>query len=644
MAVKREVDRTHEEKPRASGLRVFLPSWLPFFALSFAYLWLVVEPRLIYYSLGTILPDARQFAPGWSFLSDSLSVPGGFVAYAAGLLSLGFYHSWLGAGIIILAGLCLAELTRRHLAKAGLTRVPVAALVPALALFLIYSDYKHPLPVSLAVSAGLLLSLVFERLPLRASPARVPALCLLAAVGFWLGGTASLLVLAILTVIYAAFVRRDWATAILALPAGAGIAWALAEYLFLVPPRQALLALAPPATIAEDDFLRGLILVLHGFVPLAVLLVFLGKRLFGVQEQKSQTRLPKTKGRQKHAGTPQKRLSLGGLAKPALTALPILLMILGLYFSRDNLRKPYVLSNYYWHQKQWDNILELARRLPQGHTTPFVNHDILRALYHTGRLPYDMFRFPLVPEAILLTHETRESDLTQLKLSDLFLELGHVNMAQKLASELVATKDHPAAAIEKLGWISIIKGHPSTARVYLEALKKDPIQRGTAQSLLRGLDKGFTPDQTAYIDRIQSYMRGETAGVTGTEAVDLWLAALLEHNPRNKMAFEYLMACYLVTGRVEKIVENMRRLRDLRYQEIPTLYEEAILIHCGPAWRKASLAGFSISQETLRRYERFVQIASAMQSSNRQTAFNQLVREFGTSYFFYRSFGRVGVM
>ena len=103
-------------------------------------------------------------------------------------------------------------------------------------------------------------------------------------------------------------------------------------------------------------------------------------------------------------------------------------------------------------------------------------------------------------------------------------------------------------------------------------------------------------------------MRDETAGVTGTEPVDQTLAALLEHNPRNKMAFEYLMACYLLTGRVDKIVENMDRLRDLGYQRIPTLYEEAILIYYGSREQQVDLAKFNISPETLQRYETFVQI------------------------------------
>jgi hypothetical protein len=326
-----------------------------------------------------------------------------------------------------------------------------------------------------------------------------------------------------------------------------------------------------------------------------------------------------------------------------LHALPVILIVLGLYVGGDEFRKPYVQSNCYARQGRWDEVLDLSLRLPKGRTNVFVNHDIIRALYHTGRLPYDMFRYPQVPEAILLTHERRESDLTQAKLADLFLELGHVNMAEKLASELLTARSHHPFALEKLGWISIIKGCPRTAEVYLRALRKDLIYGRTASSLIRALDTGFTDEQTDYIGKIRSYMREQTA-VTGSEPVDQTLKALLEHNPDNRMAFEYLMACYLLTGRVDQIAASAGRLSDLGYGRIPTLYEEAILIYRGSGGQDLDLAGLGISQETLDRYQRFVQTAGTIRPENRQAVLGRLIREFGTGYFFYYSFGRVGVM
>ena len=102
------------------------------------------------------------------------------MTYAAGFLSQGYFYAWLGAAIIILAGLGLSELCRRHLVTAGLAHGFALATFPAIALFLIYSHYKHPLTVCLAVALGLALSLAFERLPLRRPPVRAVVCCLVA--------------------------------------------------------------------------------------------------------------------------------------------------------------------------------------------------------------------------------------------------------------------------------------------------------------------------------------------------------------------------------------------------------------------------------------------------------------------------------
>ena len=622
------------------------PDNLIFFVLAFLYLWLVVEPHLIYHCFGTILPDAPQFATGWAFLRDSLATPGGPVAYVSGFLSQGYSSAWLGAAIIVLVGVCLADLSRRHLLTAGFAHASLPAAFPAVMLFLICSRYKHPLTACLAVSLGLLLSLIFEKLPVRRPLMRIPVYCLMAMVGFWLGGGGTMLVFALLIVVYGIRARRDWTTVALALPAGAAIAWVLAEYVFLLPARQALLTLtpfAPGQTTGMTPFLKVLMSLLYGFVPLAVSLTLIAKKVFPGRKQKPDRHSKKAGGKGKHAAQRERR-SLSFLKKPALSAVPVVLMALGLCVGRDELRKPYVLSNYYSRQQQWDNILELSRRLPPNRSNVYVNHDIVRALYHTGRLPYDMFRYPQIPRALLLTHERGQSDLTQLKLSDIFLELGHVNMAEKFASELLSTKDTLGVALEKLGWISIIKERPVTARVYLKALKRDLLYRKRAESLLRGLDHGFTPEQTAHIDRIRSYMIDEPVPITGGEPLDQALALLLEHNPRNKMAFEYLMACYLLTDKVDKIAANAPRLRTLGYREVPTLYQEAMAIHCGSQGRPVDLATLGISVETVRRYETFVQLARATQTQNRQAVLNTLIRDFGSSYFFYCSFGHVGAV
>ena len=622
-----------------------IPHNLIFFLSGMLYLWFVVEPRLIYQCFGTILPGAPIFLTGWSFLGHCLRLLGGPVMYVSGFLSQGYYYSWLGALIIVLSALSLSELSRRHFVAAGSDRATVLSSLPAIVLLLIYSRYKHPLPACLAVSLGLACSLAFERLPLHRSVIRAMVYCLVAAVLFWLAGAGGLLVFSLMTVTYGVFVRRDFVLSLLVLPAGFGIVWCLAQYAFIVPPKQAFSVLtpfSPEVPQGMNTLSTVLIIILYSFAPLGATLLLLGRKVFARRPRKKHSSKSRRKKTRAVAGKSRRFPVI--LKKTVAAATPILLTGAGLWFSYDRMSKPFVLAQDYSLRKQWDEILELSRSLPKGTSNVYFNHNVIRALYHTGRLPYDMFNFTQIPHGLFLTHEEKASCLTELKLCDVFIELGHVNMAEKLASEVLAAKNHSGAVVEKLAWINIIKGQNRTAKIYLNALRKDLICRGAAETLIRALDDRFPPDQAAYVDGIRSCMYQEGHPGTADDAPEQMLRGLLAHNPRNKMAFEYLMAHYLLTGRVDEIAANMERFEELGYHTIPTLYEEAMIIYFGTKGQRIDLNKFNIRRETIDRYMKFVQLRNSMRPDNRQTVLNRLISEFGSSYFFYCTFGRVGLV
>ena len=308
------------------------------------------------------------------------------------------------------------------------------------------------------------------------------------------------------------------------------------------------------------------------------------------------------------------------------------------------MNKPLIKAHDYSLRRQWDAVLELSRCLPKGRSNVYFNHYVNRALYHSGRLPYDMFTFPQTPHGLLLTHEKKVSSLTQLKLCDVYMELGRINTAERLATEILTAKNHSGIVVEKLAWINIIKRQYETARIFLNVLKRDLVYRKTAHTLLTALETGFTPDQTSYIDTIRSRMHHEGYLGAGDNSVEQILTELLSCNPANRMAFEYLMACYLLTGQVDKIAERIEQLKEFDYDGIPILYEEAVLIYFGSQGKKIDLTRFNIRRETIDRYLKFVQLRNSMRPGNHQTVLRRLITEFGSSYFFYSVFGRVGVL
>jgi hypothetical protein len=207
--------------------------------------------------------------------------------------------------------------------------------------------------------------------------------------------------------------------------------------------------------------------------------------------------------------------------------------------------------------------MDVACRLPKDKGTIAINHEINRALYHTGRLPYEMFSFPQNPQALLLTRQPRPSNLTQLQLCDLFIELGSLNTAEKMAAELLASEGPTGVVLEKLARINVVKDQPQTARVYLNALQKDPIYGARAAAMLQGLD---------------------------------------------------------------------------------TYYEEALLIWRTMKHQPIDPVALGGSPETFKRYQAFLEAGRALQTGDRQAGMARLVRDFGTSYFFYYGFGRVGFL
>jgi hypothetical protein len=88
----------------------------------------------------------------------------------------------------------------------------------------------------------------------------------------------------------------------------------------------------------------------------------------------------------------------------------------------------------------------------------------------------------------------------------------------------------------------------------------------------------------------------------------------------------------------------MDRIKEFNYDGIPTLYEEALLIYFGSQGRKIDLSKSNIRRETFNRYIRFIQLRNSMRPDNRQVVLRSLISEYGSSYFFYSTFGRVGVL
>jgi len=226
-------------------------------------------------------------------------------------------------------------------------------------------------------------------------------------------------------------------------------------------------------------------------------------------------------------------------------------------------------------------------------------------------------------------------------VSRLFLELGQVNLAEKYASEALEILGDLPAILKHLAVIHLVKGRPETAKVFLNALAKNPAHGKTAGEMLRRLEEDPRQESDPRIRRIRRAMVTTDRLAADMTAEDV-LQALLEKDPHNKMAFEFLMAYYLCDRRTDRVVAGVDRLKDLSYRRIPRHYQEAIIVLWGVPTGSPPIAGYRLDPETIRSGEdawKTMGVAPTREEGRRRG----MAAGFGDTYFFYYLYGESGL-
>ncbi len=597
------------------------PAAAAFAVLSFLYLWLCVNPSLIYHSLWLTVKHPTTFPvfrTGPAFLEPFLAYPGGPVEYAGAYLCQLYYYPWAGAAIATAAAMVLAAATRVWIGGALGVRTRVLHFAPAMALLFMYGRYFEPLRMGLAVAIALAGASLYGSLRLSPQWKRAAAFLALSPIVYYAAGGAFLLFALLCGAAEA--IRRRWAPALvcvlgaLLVPLAGGAA-------FVLRSTDAYLRLLPFHRCAHRHAVAWSV-CLYLAAPAALLAAWLWPWV------RSRAGLARA-GR-----TPAARM-LAVLA-PVLVGAAVLLA------GVDGVRRDRFQVEYYAQHRMWDDLLETARRIPLEHYSLPLSWDINRALYHTGRLGSEMLTYPQAPGAIMPCAEPffdlGISDPNLMKLSEALLDVGRVNEAELTAYEALEFAGDQPHILRHLALISAAKGQTAAARVLLGALGRDPIHGRWARGQLDLLDVDPLFSSHAEAQRLRSVMPKEDAA--HWIRPEQMLLQSLEDNPRNRMAFEYLMAHYLLARRPDKIVEHAGRLEALGYEQVPRHYQEAMLIHSSVTGGRAGQDDPHVGAETRDRFMRFHE-AWARHRGDPEAVASVLSRDFGDTYFcfFYSELG-----
>jgi hypothetical protein len=649
-----------------------LPARLALFlTLLGAYLLLWVDVRLVFWNQNDLFLCNARFAREFMV---SPGQPGQWL----GKLGLQLcHHGWPGVLVVVALVWVLLASARGFFSRINPGDRPRDTwLIPAILLVVLHSQYT----VSLSDTAGLALALaacnVYVRIPWRGSWPRLAVFVAASVLLYYVAGEAYY-TFAGCCLVYELLGARRLSLGLAFLLAVSAVKFGIdgvlshvnSAYLHFDVPQVSCL-ISPRAV--EEWILVGL----YAYFPACALFVSVKPATFA-RLKKPWGRALRTEIRQngskpdqsrametgERAGGPreftrqQETFRLAGILTIWRWVLaPILVVIVAaaaVRLSHAAGDKKVLAVDYYSSRRMWDRVLEEARSLPPRVHPDYVGQDVYRALYHTGRLPYDMFFYP--PSRPVIAHDFGDRGrLLSRKAFDLYLELGRVNEAETIVHN--ALEQHVSAELlVRIALVKMVKGQAGAARLYLNVLSDDLHYGRWARDYLRRLREDPELAGEPEMLKVRSLMitsddthlvLGQAEGRSIPVSVERQLLSLLDENPRNRMAFEYMMAFQLLKRDVEALVEQLPRAREFSYPEMPLLYEEALML-CAVDYTNDLVAtetgvtacGWPISAETLRRCGRLQEIEIACSGLHNPTARDLAARRLGSTYLFYYFYG-----
>jgi len=609
-----------------------------FFILFYLYLRLYVDLRLIYHGAG-IITNFPVFYKGWSFFLSFLSYPGGPLEYLSAFLSQLFYYSWAGALVVTVQAWLLSVCIDYLLKVTNSPRIRLFCFVLPILLLVLYTRYTYYFVTTIALLAALLAACIYLKVTFSRTKifSCMSVFLILSAILYYLAGGAFLL-FAIICAIYELIFRSRWKTGLLYLLSATAIPYILGFLIFgvsIIDTFSNLLPFSWKILNYEARKRSVTIVYLLYLLPPLTLLVFglghiLGNKLRFTKKLKGGK--PARKHRNKFIYLPAKIFSWYRCSPKLKCVVELLLLLViagsAVFFSRnENLRTRFKVDYYACH-KMWPELLTTARRYP---TDPFIAHAVNRALFHTGRLGYDMFSWPQHQDYLFLSGTKYK--WADWQIFDLYLDIGLVNIAEIALTDCLEALGSRPMILQRLALINMVKGNLGSAKIYLGALSKTLFHAEWARQYLDRLriDPNLSTDQ--YVRHLRSLCLDKDLPAHSLPR-EKALSWLLEKNSQNRMAFEYLMAWYMLNKHLGKFVQKIELVRDLGYAELPAQYEEATLIYVFGTRKSISLSDYEPNTQVRRQMEEFSRILSGY-GGDKKAAFKELSKKFYNTYFFY---------
>lgn len=280
--------------------------------------------------------------------------------------------------------------------------------------------------------------------------------------------------------------------------------------------------------------------------------------------------------------------------------------------------------------ENWDKINELAYKGTPANAIS-VCYNLANAMQN--RLPEKLMDYyqPAALGLFMPVDETSTYLSTQLS-GEVWFRLGDMTMAEhaSILSMIFSPQNKNVRMVQRMAEINLINEDNETARKYLRILSKTLFYRQWAQDRTPGKESTEVKEWLKY--KRSCLPRKDTLRLSSTDVVKS-LHLLLESNPANQMALDYLLCFDLLMKDLPAFLKDYEQY----HTEAPDrLYAEALLIHL---YQKRA-TGNEIKAKGI--HPAIIQEFNEYNRLHTQAQGNPSVLEnrFGRTYWFYYQFAQ----
>jgi hypothetical protein len=569
-----------------------------FFIAVFFYILWRLDPAL-YYQI-----QVPPFLWDSTFFQQFLAFPGGLVEYLSNLFSQFYYYPWIGAFVIttILVTTFLLSRALLNYISPDLKN-SILTYIPTVLLLIMFSQYEHRLTYTLAWLQSLLFFLIYMKLLTKPILARLVLFFILATV-LYFTSAGFMLFFAVLAIIAEVLYKRHILLGLVYFGFIIFLPFLAHTYLFILTTQSAYFYLLAPIYDYRPFFTPYL---LYLYFPA----LFVAARLPRFSRIHS--------------------LFTQRISRRASTALLFVLTIAAAIYSFDAAMHKILQVDYYARHLQWNKLLEFVERHPTKNA--LVVFQTNRALYHTGKLSSDMFAYNQNwgVDGLFLPEDARK--FFSIQVSDLYWDMGFLNEAQHWVLEDHTNFSYSPWHVQRLALINILNGEPGLANMCLDALSKTILYRDWAQKYRHFVADPQLFEKNSLLAHVNS-LRLDENFIINPKLPEEDMSSIVAQNPENAMAFEYMMANYMLTFRLGPFVSFIEARKD-QMARLPRHYQEAVIVYLqNTGWRQSEAFADKISPQTIAQFNDFVKILQNYHG-NLSAAREELRHEYGHTYWYY---------